>query len=125
MNPFATRVRGRQRLTERCPRRPSRPRLLLECLESRTLPSTLNVNTDSDLTAPHAETTIAVNPTNPLNLIGSAGDYQVVFDSGGQVVSATDYSRAHVTFDGGRTWTNVTVPFNTSLYTFTGDPGVA
>src|SRR5947208_2465112 len=113
--------------SRRSPRRghAPRPRLLLEWLEPRNVPSTLNVNTDADLTAPHIETTIAVNPTNPQNLIGSAADYQAVYDSGGQLVTFTDYSRAHVTFDGGRTWTDYTVPFDTNRYTFTGDPGVA
>src|SRR5713226_9100450 len=85
-------------------RRPSRTRLLLEWLEPRSLLSVVNVNTDTDLTAPHTETTIAVNPTNPLNLIGSANDSQSIFNAGGQIVSATQYSRAHVTFDGGQTW---------------------
>src|SRR2546427_625026 len=40
-----------------------------------------NVNTDGEGgagRAPHNETTIAVNPTNPLNLIGSANDYQFI-----------------------------------------------
>jgi hypothetical protein len=85
----------------------------------------MNVNTDTDFTAPHAETSIAVNPTNPLNLIGTAADYQAVFNSSGQLVSVKVYARAHVTFDGGQTWTNFTVPFNTSLYTVVGDPAVA
>jgi hypothetical protein len=57
-------------------------------------------------------------------MIGSAGDYQAFYDSQGQL-HVTDYSRAHVTFDGGQTWTNYVVPFNTNLYTFTGDPAVA
>src|SRR5439155_18264165 len=115
----------RTRHARRAPRRPSRTRLLLEWLEPRNLMSVMNVNTDTDLSAPHNETTIAVNPTNPQNLIGSANDYQIVYGPSGQLVSATLYSRAHVTFDGGQTWTNYSVPFNTSLYTFTGDPAVA
>jgi hypothetical protein len=120
-----TLLHRRQRQVRRARRRPSPTRLLLEWLEPRNLLSVMNVNTDSDLSAPHPETSIAVNPTNPLNLIGSAGDYQIVYNSSGQFVSSTGYSRAHVTFDGGQTWTNFTVPFNTNLYTLTGDPGVA
>jgi hypothetical protein len=105
--------------------RATRTRLLLEWLEPRNLLSVVNVNTDTDLTAPHNETTIAVNPTNPLNLIGSAGDYQSIFNSSGQIVGATVYPRAHVTFDGGQTWNDYVVPFNTNLYTVCGDPAVA
>ena len=108
----------------RARRRPARP-LLLEWLEPRNLLSVLNVNTDTDLSAPHNETSIAVNPTNPLNLIGSANDYQYVYSSSGGVLDHTLYSRAHVTFDGGQTWTDYVVPFNTSLYKATGDPAVA
>jgi hypothetical protein len=106
-------------------RRPASIRLQVELLEARNLLSVLNVNTDTDLTAPHNETSIAVNPTNPMNLIGSANDYQAVYDSSGGLVSLTAYSRAHVTFDNGQTWTDYVVPFNTSLYTATGDPAVA
>ncbi len=122
---FSTLLHRGPRQVRRAPRRPARTRLLLEWLESRNLLSVVNINTDTDLTAPHNETTIAVNPTNPLNLIGSANDYQAVYNSSGGVVSLTVYSRAHVTFDGGQTWTNFTVPFNTSLYKVTGDPAVA
>jgi hypothetical protein len=85
----------------------------------------MNVNTDTDLTASHTETSIAVNPTNPLNMIGSSNDHQAVYNSSGGIVSLTGYARAHVTFDGGQTWTDNVVPFNTNLYTFCGDPGVA
>jgi hypothetical protein len=85
----------------------------------------MNVNTDTDLSAPHNETTIAVNPTNPLNIVGSASDYQYVYSSSGAVLNHTLYSRAHVTFDGGQTWTDYVVPFNTNLYKATGDPAVA
>src|SRR5438128_257011 len=36
-----------------------------------------NVSTDCEGVAPHNETSIAVNPTNPLNIIGGANDYQL------------------------------------------------
>ena len=67
---FTALFHQRQRPARRCPRRPSRPRLLLEVLEARNLLSggLHNVNTDTE-GAPHAETTIAVNPSNPRNLV--------------------------------------------------------
>jgi len=122
---FTSLLHRRRPQVRHASRRPSRTRLLLEWLEPRSLLSVVNVNTDTDLTAPHTETTIAVNPTNPLNLIGSANDSQSIFNAGGQIVSATQYSRAHVTFDGGQTWTDYVVPFNTNQFTLTGDPAVA
>jgi hypothetical protein len=82
-----------------------------------------NVNTDCEPNVPHNETSIAVNPTNPANMIGGANDYQLAINPGGHV-SQTLLSRAHVTFDGGRTWSEF--PLNaTSTYQATGDPAVA
>jgi hypothetical protein len=82
-----------------------------------------NVNTDCEaVNNPHNETAIAVNPLNPLNMVGSANDYQLKLSSGGSV-NETVFSRAHVTFDGGKTWTTYPVPFNG--YSFTGDPSLA
>jgi hypothetical protein len=83
-----------------------------------------NVNTDTErIAGPHNETSIAVDPTNPNHLIGSANDYQLVENSDG-TVTETVYSRAHVSFDRGETWTNYAIPFP-SKYDATGDPGVA
>jgi BNR/Asp-box repeat len=84
-----------------------------------------NVNTDSEVDlvpGPHSETTIAVNPTNPLNMIGSANDHQERLSSGGHILE-TVYSRAHVTFDGGQTWSEYPIQFN--AYASTGDPAAA
>jgi hypothetical protein len=81
-----------------------------------------NVNTDCEPTGPHNETSIAVNPTNKLNMIGSANDYQLSLSPGGTIYE-TIYSRAHVTFDGGKTWT--TYPIDFGSYVATGDPAVA
>jgi hypothetical protein len=81
-----------------------------------------NVNTDCEGIAPHNETSIAVNPTNPLNMIGSANDYQLRVSSGG-TINETIFSRAHVTFDGGQTWT--TYPIDYNGYIATGDPAVS
>jgi hypothetical protein len=80
-----------------------------------------NVNTDCEL-SPHNETSIAVNPTNPANLVGGANDYQLILTSGG-TLKETIFTRAHVTFDGGKTWTDY--PITTPQYVATGDPAVA
>jgi hypothetical protein len=89
---------------------------------STSTSSAANVNTDCEGPNPHNETTIAINPTNPFNRIGSANDYQLSVSPGGTIYE-TLYSRAHVTFDGGQTWATYAVPF--SSYTSTGDPAVA
>lgn len=80
-----------------------------------------NVNTDCE-PSPHNETSIAVNPTNKANIIGGANDYQLILTSGG-ILKETIFTRAHVTFDGGQTWTDY--PITTPQYTGTGDPAVA
>ena len=87
--------------------------------------SASNVNTDctEPSVGPHNETSIAVNPTNPLNMIGGVNDYQLALNPGGQV-SETILSRAHVTFDGGKTWSMFPVLSN-SAYQATGDPALA
>jgi hypothetical protein len=83
-----------------------------------------NVNTDTEAIAgPHNETSIAVDPTNSKHLLGSVNDYQLVVNPDGSVTE-TVYSRAHVSFDRGQTWTNYAIPFP-SKYDATGDPAVA
>ena len=83
-----------------------------------------NVNTDCSPTkGPHNETSIAVNPTNPQNIIGGANDYQLGINPGGHVTESI-HSRAHVTFDGGRTWSEYPL-YSNSAYQATGDPSVA
>lgn len=88
-----------------------------------TSSTSFNVNTDCEPAAPHNETSIAVNPTNQSNIIGSANDYQLELTSGG-VVHETVLSRAHVTFDGGHTWTTYGLDIS-GVYPDTGDPAVA
>jgi hypothetical protein len=87
--------------------------------------SVANTNTDCETTStgPHNETSIAVNPTNTDNMIGGANDYQLALNPGGHV-SETVASRAHVTFDGGKTWSMYPV-FSNSSYQGTGDPALA
>jgi len=85
--------------------------------------ATPNVNTDCDVNSLHNETSIAVNPTDPSNILGGANDYQLALNPGAHV-SETLLSRAHVSFDGGRTWTEYPVNSN-SAYQASGDPSVA
>ncbi|HLK49958.1 MAG TPA: sialidase family protein [Bryobacteraceae bacterium] len=77
------------------------------------------------------ETTIAVNPTNPKNLIAGANDYRVCCDSDG-LNDGTGW--AYYSFDGGATWKNVQLPGltaetggsgNFKLVDSAGDPVVA
>lgn len=84
-----------------------------------------NANTDctEPSVGPHNETSIAVNPTDAMNMIGGANDYQLALNPGGQV-SETVQSRAHVTFDGGHTWSMFPV-LSDSAYQATGDPALA
>jgi len=82
-----------------------------------------NVNTDCEHLGPHNETSIAVNPANPRNLLGGANDYQLGINPGGHVTESV-LSRAHVTFDGGRTWSEYPL-YSNSAYQGTGDPSVA
>jgi hypothetical protein len=56
-------------------------------------------------------------------MIGGANDYQLALNPGGQV-SETVLSRAHVTFDGGKTWSEYPL-YSNSAYQGTGDPAVA
>jgi hypothetical protein len=87
---------------------------------STTSTSASNVDTDCAESI-HNETSIAVNPTNALNQISSANDYQLRLTSG--ILQETVISRARATFDGGSTWTEFPVPADP--YTGTGDPAVA
>jgi hypothetical protein len=82
-----------------------------------------NVNTDCEENGPHNETSIAVNPTNTDNMIGGVNDYQLSLNPGGHLTE-TILSRAHVTFDGGKTWSEYPI-FSNSAYTATGDPSLA
>jgi BNR repeat protein/BNR/Asp-box repeat protein len=82
-----------------------------------------NVNTDCEENGPHNETSIAVNPTDPNNIIGGANDYQLSLNPGGHVGEQV-LSRAHVSTDGGQTWSEYPL-YSSSTYQATGDPSVA
>jgi BNR/Asp-box repeat protein len=82
-----------------------------------------NVNTDCEFNGPHNETAIAVNPTDPSNIIGGANDYQLTLNPGGHVGEQVA-SRAHVSFDGGKTWSEYPI-YSNSAYQGTGDPSLA
>lgn len=69
-------------------------------------------------TTPQNETTIAVNPTNPNNLIAGANDYRVCCDFTG-LNDGTGW--AYYSFDGGATWHDVQLP---ALTAETGGSGV-
>jgi hypothetical protein len=58
-------------------------------------------------TTPQNETTIAVNPTNPNNVIAGANDYRVCCD----FTNLNDATGgAYFSFNGGQTWGNVQMP---------------
>ena len=82
-------------------------------------------------TTPQNETTIAVNPANPLNLVAGANDYRVCCDFQG-LNDGTGW--AYYSFNGGATWGNVQLPGltnhtggsgNFKLMDSAGDPVVA
>jgi len=85
--------------------------------------NTANVDTGCEKNGPSNETSIAVNPTNENNMIGGANDYQLGLNPGGHVTESI-HSRAHVTFDGGKTWSEYPILFG-GTYQGTGDPAVA
>ena len=82
-------------------------------------------------TTPQNETTIAVNPTNPRNLIAGANDYRVCCDFTG-LNDGTGW--AYYSRDGGATWNDVQLPGltaetggtgNFKLMDSAGDPVIA
>lgn len=69
----------------------------------------LNLSGSSNFgcSTPQNETTVAVNPTNPLNIVAGANDYRVCCDFAG----LNDGSGwAYFSYDGGVTWGNTQVP---------------
>lgn len=82
-----------------------------------------NVTTDCETNGPHNESSIAINPTDGNNIIGGMNDYQLSINPGGHVGESI-HSRAHVTFDGGKTWSEYPL-WSNMPYQATGDPAVA
>ncbi len=80
-----------------------------------------NMLVDCDGEVPHNETTIAVNPGNPDHAVGGYHSYQLHF-LGATVVNHV-VGTVSATFDGGRSWREVTPPI--TPYQFTGDPALA
>jgi hypothetical protein len=97
-----------------------RPFLIPTELQSSQIPSFfVNISMANDGTDPNPtqnESSIAVNPTNPLNLISSAVDYR-----------ANSSTWVYSSQDGGKTWTNTNLgkPFNNAAWRSTNDPSVA
>jgi hypothetical protein len=84
---------------------------------------TPNVDTGCEKLGPSNETSIAINPLDEDHMIGGANDYQLLVNPAGQVAQSV-HSRAHVTFDGGGTWSTYPITFG-GTYQATGDPAVA
>lgn len=82
-----------------------------------TLPKFLNINKIDDETGEESkmqnESSIAVNPTNPLNLIASAVDYR-----------AKSSTWVYVSDDGGKTWRNINLGKPFEGWQSTNDPSV-
>lgn len=84
--------------------------------------SASNVDTDCPGGMPNTfETTLAVNPTNPRNLVGAA--INALATPQGHHVDFTATVQPHVSFDAGSTWATYPVDFNS--YTKVIDPSVA
>jgi hypothetical protein len=69
--------------------------------------TTVTVGTQTGCKAAQDETTIAVNPFNPLNLVGGTNDYRV-FNARENRNDGSGW--AYVTKDGGKTWKDVELP---------------
>lgn len=67
----------------------------------------VTVGSQTGCNAPQNETTIVVNPWNPFNLVAGTNDYRV-FNTREQRNDGSGW--AYVTFNGGRTWTDVELP---------------
>jgi hypothetical protein len=82
---------------------------------------------------PASEVALAINPANPLNLLGGAKDYTLGSDPGPGCDTHNVWSGVYVTLDGGLTWEDFLMPgypgdANTTLlshYTCNSDPVVA
>jgi hypothetical protein len=97
---------------------------LLTCtIDAATQPAIFagNMLVDCDAEVPHNETTITVNPLNPMHAVGGYHSYQLSFL--GATLIAHIIGTTSVTFDGGTHWREVVPPI--APYQFTGDPALA
>ncbi|HTJ66961.1 MAG TPA: sialidase family protein [Actinospica sp.] len=67
----------------------------------------VNVGSQTGCYAAQNETTVAVNPQNPRNLVAGSNDYRV-FNSREDRNDSSGW--AYTSFDGGRTWKNIVLP---------------
>lgn len=92
-------------------------RFLVPYIQESRLPIFLNVNMtniETDLYRMQNESSIAVNPLNPQNLIASAVDYR-----------NNSSAWIYVSHDGGKTWNNIDLGKPHAGWTSTNDPSVA
>src|SRR5256886_2126961 len=82
-----------------------------------------NALLDCDSVGPHNETTIAVNPTNPANIVAASHTYLYNLDKQSASALLRIFTEAYVSKDGGQTWTNVHPPHGS--YRFLTDPALA
>ncbi len=65
------------------------------------------VGSQAGCNSPQNETTIAVNPFNPLNLVAGTNDYRLLNTRENRVDGS---GWAYTSLDGGRSWTNIQLP---------------
>ena len=90
------------------------PDYLFDNNSKRFLDKMLTVNEENETQKMQNESSIAVNPTNPKNLIGSAVDYR-----------ANSSTWVYVSHDGGETWENLNLGKPFPHWRSTNDPSVA
>ena len=69
--------------------------------------TTVTIGSQAGCSSAQNETTIAVNPSNPRNIVAGANDYRVFVDRE-QRNDSTGW--AYTSFDGGKTWKNQVLP---------------
>lgn len=93
--------------------------------------ATVTVGSQTGCQTAQNETTIAVNPANPNNLVGGTNDYRYFNTREGRFDGS---GLAYTSFDGGATWANVVLPHLTyqtgatgrlSIMDSAGDPAIA